>query len=884
MTAMAARRRGWLRVAGVTAGSGLQRGLGALLVLVLVAIASRTGEAGDAALVGVAAAIALIALSVADLGSTPAMLRDFATQSPTRTEFFALARVRAFAALIAGLAAAALAVPAGGAWAEAVGIAALSLPLAALVGTATPKLVADRDGLTLGVGAVAGFLLGLAVAAGLAVLDMPAAVLLLALPAARGVEAGILFAGCQFRRRGRQGESSRFDVRWLARAWPLAVYGVLQVVYLRSQVVVPAFVLDRAGAGHVSEGFNLYSAGTLLPGVLALATWPLIVRAQRRYPGRLAATIVRYGAVSLACVLPATAVLLAAPGFVLDLVFGESPASLEAYLRWTAVALLFIGPNTLLLTAIVARDRQRGLAGAWAVASVVAVGANLAFPSLWGVAGAGLAVVVGEALLTVAFALLLAISPARAAAAFHRKVAGRSIGALALAGLGGGVAAGLAAPLIANAVVFPDERTGILALLALPPVLFGVAKVSGYDLFAPASIFALVWSTSLAIAQLPFFPDFNWTPEMWLLVTLPPGIFVASAAIATGSTGFRPAARTRLVGLPTPPPSWILSAMVAFGLLGWAYFYASLGTFPLLSGEIDAVRFTAFPFPALVASRFSHVVVIVCVFLALATTGRARFFFAAIAVAGLVPMLLSGGRLYPVSAVVSGALAAGLVRGLDRRLVVVGVAGFVAIVAASSVLWFARIDQQGPNPFKNYLEGELLHERPAVLQWTIPVQMAASANMLTLGDVVESRALDYDREPGWYSLRFLDRLGPAKDLEIVARDHSRFQQVTTTYLGEFYADFGITGALLYSLVAGGLYGILYRWMRTARSWVPLVLYGYAAFWLVFAVFLGYWATHGVWIIDLPLIVFLGWLMDGRAARSGVRQGVAFAGRSPQASA
>ncbi len=859
--------RRWLPVAGVTAGSGLQRGLGALLTLVLVAVAARAGSAGDAAVVGVLAAVALVAGAFADFGTTPAMLRDFATQPPTRFEFLTLVRLRALAAVAAGLGVAAIGLAAGDDWLSAAPLAALTVPLVAIIGTATPKLVTDKDGATLGIAAVAAFLVGLGVAVAAGSFSGEPWALLAALPAARATEAAVLLYGCQFWRKG-GADLERYGFAWALSAWPLAVYGLLQVVYLRGQVIVPALILDRIGADKVTLGFNVYSAGTLLPGVIALATWPMIVRAQRRYPERIGVQLAQVSALSLATVLPMTAVLLIAPGLLLDVLFGESPASLEAYLRWTALAIVFVGPNALMFTAVLARSSQAVVAWLWAAGCAIGLAANVVAVSLWGVAGAGVAVLAGEAGLFAVLVWVISGSAGRLVERWRNEALFREKGRRVLAGLGVAAVAGGMGAVFADDLVFPRENTGILALLAVPPLLAVVIWATGYDFFAPGPIFALTWSSALAVAQLPLFPSFNWSGEMWFLATVPPSVFAVAGVVGAGGTAFggwarRPqfdAAKATSFILP-------LAAFIGLGVAGWVYFYQALGTIPLLSGRIDEVRFAEFPFAALVATRFGHVAVIVCGLLTLTAPARWRPWFFLLACLGTIPMLLSGGRLYPVSVVASAGVAGILIRGLDKRLVCAALLGVALMLAASSALWFRRLDQQADNTFKSYLDNRLAPSRPALLVWTIPLQMSVGSNMLTLGDLVENGALEREAEPGWFSLRFLDRFAASKDLEEVAREHSRFNQVTTTYMGEFYADFGLAGPLVYSVIVGFVYGLLYRWMRASRRLIPALLYAYSANWLVFSIFLGYWATHGVWVVDIPLIVFLGYLLT--RARSPV---------------
>ena len=166
----------------------------------------------------------------------------------------------------------------------------------------------------------------------MSVLSASAWALMCGLVAARLVEGTLLLAGLKFSARAHGGPE--YDRRWLASSWPLSAYWLLQVGYLRAQVIAPALILSSAGAGELAQGFNLYSAGTLLPGALALATWPQVARAADSSPADVLRELRRFIALALAMVAPASAIIAIFPGFVLETVFGHTSASLEAYARW----------------------------------------------------------------------------------------------------------------------------------------------------------------------------------------------------------------------------------------------------------------------------------------------------------------------------------------------------------------------------------------------------------------------------------------------------------------------------------------------------------------------------------------------------------------------
>lgn len=878
----AVRRARWLPIAAVTLGGGLQRGLGALLIVALLAIANRDIGLGAAETIGVAAALALVGGAVADFGTTLATLRDFAVAPPSRRDFVEVVRLKILLG-VAGTGVLALGglAFAPGEWAAAITIAALSIPVSAVTSSATSKLIADGDGTSLGIGAAFAFVVGGLVAFGLSLVTDSAWALLLALPLARAVEAVLLVTACVFPTLA--DTRSHYDIQWLRRAWPLSTYWVLQVAYLRGQVIIPSLVLAASEGGAVANGFNLYSAGTLLPGAFALAAWPQISRAVGRSLDDGLREVVRLSVLSFLMVLPGCALLFIVPGRLLEVIYGDSSASLEAYMRWSAVAVLFVGPNALMLSLLVVLRSNATVAFLWLVSFAGSAVLLLVGPVVWGIAGAGVAVAAAQVLV---FALLAAslrrvatigyvLGGAYAAPGGSRDAArGAIAAALALAGA---TALGSSAPFITQQFAFPDARTGLLVLLAGPVVVYLVIRAVHYDLLAPASLFALTWTTALGISQVPLYPQFTWTREMWALVTIAPGVMAATMVVATGEVARLPRRPPGELLGRWRSPKGLIALFVAIGLFAWARYYASIGTIPLLSGNIDAVRFSEFDLVTLVGTRMGQAALIAALFFGvLSRTMRDRVFYGVLVAVTALPIFLSGGRLYLISAVVSAGVAMLMVRPAGRKMVTwMGVAG-VAIIVAASITWFARIDQQAPNPFRNYLRGELQESRPSYLEWTIPVQIAGSASLNTLADLVETKAFkDHDHD-GPYSLHFLDRFVPSADLQDVTRVTARFNQVTSTYLGEFYADFGMLGAVIASFFLGLAYSLLYRLARARGSPAFILVYAYASFWILFSAYLGYWTTHGVWLADVPLLALVGFV----AGRQPVQRQLPVAGIAP----
>ena len=835
----------WRGLASVTVGTGLQRGFGALLPLFVVILATRELGFDAAGVVGVAASIALLVAAAADLGISQAALREFPVAPPGHREFRRLVLLKFGLGLAAavGLVAAAFLI-ADETWQLPLAVAAALIPAFSATGLLTSKLAADGDGTVLAVAAVFGFIGGSLAAVTAAAVTAEPAALLGSLALARTIEAALLYGSVRLPRFATR---SRYNFGWVLRSWPLSVIGLLQIVYLRGQVIVPGAVLDAEATGKVVDGFNLYSAATLLPGALAVATWPAISRRVQESPEAAVRLALRFAGVGSALVAIPVAALLVFPGAFATLLFGESSSSLDAYLRWGAVATLFVAPNAVFLSLALSLGRERLVAAIWGLATATALVLIWAFSREYGVAGAGLAVALSELLLTAL--ILWAVAEGLRAHRGAASLIDARVRIVVAAALAGTLTAALAARF-----TFTTPATGFLPLLALPFALVLLVRSYRYDFMAPGAVFALTWTTSLAVAQFPLFPVFEWNAEMWWLVSIPPLALILGAAVGAGGSGFH---QVRSPGQLPPVSLPVAAACTLVGVAAWVRFFSQVGVIPLLSDQIDVARFASFGLSSLIGTRLGYVALIVAIpGVILAKTPRERVLFAAVAAFSLAPLVLSGGRLYPFSACVIGGFAVILYRGVPRRLGLLALAASIVLIAGSSTVFFVRVDQQPDNPFKSHLDGELRPGRPYVLQWTIPVQMATAVSFHTLADLTRSHAHELDPTPGLYSTKFADRFVGSKDLETVTRPTAQFQQVTTTYVGPWYADFGLAGAVALSLLFGIINGLAWRWMRHSWSPTAIVLYSYAAFWLVYAIYLNYWTVHGVWMADVPFIVLL----------------------------
>lgn len=382
-------------------GGGAQRAFSGLLILLVVAAATRGYGARAAGILGIATTLALVGTALADFGTTPLSLREFARRPPTRSDYLSLMRAKIVLAFVVAAVTAMGAMLAGADLAAATAISVSSLPLTAITTTATSLLVVQSRGLPLAFAASAGLVVGAgAVFVALAV-HGPAYSLALSLPVARLTEAIVLARATP--PKADRIETTAFTPRAIGRAWPLAAQGVLQMLYQRSTILVAGWVLGTVGAGIVAQGFSMLAALMLIPSVLATAAFPRLVVAAREDAAAALRSMRTYAGLGLLAVSPFAILLLAWPGTVLSALYGDAAPGLVAFVRWGVLALLLVCPNSLISYLFITFGRERLLVGVSVLTSIgstllVFLGARVA-----GIAGVGWSLFASEVLTTLCF-------------------------------------------------------------------------------------------------------------------------------------------------------------------------------------------------------------------------------------------------------------------------------------------------------------------------------------------------------------------------------------------------------------------------------------------------------------------------------------------------
>jgi O-antigen/teichoic acid export membrane protein len=370
-------------------------------MLVVVATATQAYGTFAAGVLGVAITVILVGIAVADLGTTPMSLREFARRAPSRKDLHSLIKTKVVIGVgVAGVISVGAALV-GGQIGDATLFGATAIPLTGAVTAVSALFIVQSRGLPLVLGAVIGLVAGTITALIISWMSWPAPLVMLSLPVARLVEISVVLAATHADTETPGGHD--FGASAIIREWPIAVQGLLQMLYQRSTIIVAAVVLGTIGVGMVTQGFTVIAALALVPSVLALAAFPRIVVAAEAEPGKALRSMAQYARLAVLVMAPFAAVLFFQPRILLELLYGNVSDPLAAFMRWGALSLLLAGPNSLISYLFIAFDRTTSLVKVSVITSLASATLVYVGAEVGGVAGVGWSLFASEVLTTVCF-------------------------------------------------------------------------------------------------------------------------------------------------------------------------------------------------------------------------------------------------------------------------------------------------------------------------------------------------------------------------------------------------------------------------------------------------------------------------------------------------
>jgi lipopolysaccharide exporter len=368
---------------------GLRAASAAAGVVVAALLSRQLGPSGFGEL-SVIFTVAILASTVAELGTTQVVAAEMAARPSRRRELAAgVAALRVTAGLLLAVAGGLLllAVLERGT-AERAGLAVVAtIPLAGISGLVVLHQARLRPqiGAALSLGQTLVWLAAVILGG---VLDAPLAFYGLAFLASGAAQAVASWA--TVKREGVSWSRWRPAARWIvARSWPLTLATVLVAVYYRLDAVLVFELAGPREAGWYAAAYRFLDVLQLVPAALVSVLVPVLARAWSGHDRIAVQRVLRLGVtVTAAVALPVAAGAWVAGERVAVAVFGSDFAPAGAILSVLALAFFSIATGYVYSAMVVATGRIRVLGVAAAIAAAGSVVADLIVIPRWGAVGA----------------------------------------------------------------------------------------------------------------------------------------------------------------------------------------------------------------------------------------------------------------------------------------------------------------------------------------------------------------------------------------------------------------------------------------------------------------------------------------------------------------
>lgn len=387
---------------------------------------------------------------------------------------------------------------------------------------------------------------------------------------------------------------------------------------------------------------------------------------------------------------------------------------------------------------------------------------------------------------------------------------------------------------------------------------------------SPLLAFPLAWAFGALLSQIHLLSAQGpWPTEMIAVVVAVPLAFVAGGAIGEGIATALTALETARTGLLISKRSFrrMLIVLVAIGLLEVAHQFARAGTVPLLSGSIDAARFSEGGGPTVILTDLLTVAAILALTRPRELFARESRFELGIAAVSIGAFAMQGGRGTVVLPIVVAILARWLYWGRPNAYVLT--TGGVLAVLAISIGFYLRVYQHPTTPFESELFGEILPPLPFFIKPLIPVYLAITTNFIALKGIIGHFPTVEPYGHGVYdAVAFHSFVSGTKHIGDVSA-LSTPPWVTSTIAGPLWADgaFGwiVPGTAIAGAIACGAYAASVR----TRSFRWATAAAYLFFVALFGLYTNLWTQQLDWLVVVPLLIVFGAFTEDPDAPPGV---------------
>lgn len=191
--------------------------------------------------------------------------------------------------------------------------------------------------------------------------------------------------------------SSKLVIPILKAAWPFAISGALGFLFTNSDILIISWMRPASDVGIYAAGIRIVQLFYLIPGIIQLATLPLISRLAKRDNGQFRSALERTLAIVFLCSIP-----LALGGVILgtqimSFVFGAPYAAGGLAFKILMTTLLFDFPASIIINALFAYNHQKSLIVSSALGGVANVGLDLVLIPIFGITGSAIATLIAQA-------------------------------------------------------------------------------------------------------------------------------------------------------------------------------------------------------------------------------------------------------------------------------------------------------------------------------------------------------------------------------------------------------------------------------------------------------------------------------------------------------
>lgn len=379
-------------------------------------------------------------------------------------------------------------------------------------------------------------------------------------------------------------------------------------------------------------------------------------------------------------------------------------------------------------------------------------------------------------------------------------------------------------------------------------------------LSVPAVAFAVLWLVAVATARIHVLDiQQPWSTKTWLVIIIVPAAFLIG--------GFAVRWPARALAHPRPntlrpqrTPRKILALLVVVGYAELAREFATSGTVPLFSSQVDVARTSLNSGALELLTAGLTVAAVVAVTIPKRLLSRAALPDLALAAIGLLGFLLEGGRYAVVVPIAAGVVARSLYRRPPSFRTLVAPA--LCAVGLFSLIFYWRTGQELNGAFAQELYGRVLPGTPTLLVPLLPVHFALALNFTALAAIVSFFPHSMPFGHGVYDAYPLHGILHASSVSSVSAILTPPWTVSTL-AGPMWADGGFVGVVIGCVITGGLTTAPYWIFRRTRTFSHALLAGYFFAIAVFCVYMNILTQFKDWVVVAGLMWALGRWMERR---------------------